>query len=849
MRVVRFVFSVLALLVVLAIVAAALFFHLAFTGKNLTLTKALVAQVGKTVEGQATKHVTVEIHLHPAARHVSGTARLQVRAEQNGRSRLYFVLNNGLRVRAAWREEENKHVPLRFYQIALVTVLELGRPLATGDVVQVGLRYEGDPLAGAMGLGSAAMGGDEISLGPGDFWYPTDLQGFFTGDVTVTLPVGLDLVHNGREVMRQVQGNAQRVRWVTSRPVPAMALVAGHFTETARVIQEGRYRVLLGRGIGLDAERILASAAASDALFTTTFGTSGLPGTTIFVSRTLARAFNDGGGLIGIPVSRFSRGDYGVATLAHEIAHNWWGGTVAEKWLEPGTGGEWLVEGFAEFSSWLAVQDQLGEPALVRLREQDFFDPEQTATLKSLSVLDNYLDPATRPIIYGKGAFVTSMLRDRLGDAAFATAARDLITGFRYASATDADVLTVFSSSANEELTKFFNIWVRSDAVLDLALEASEGDAVLRNRGTAASPSSLLLWIFPPDGNPEAQDVTVGSSTPVGDAESLIVDPLLATADMYRSSNVLPRRPNPRTVARSARGELLVVYGEPHPWTPATVEHLDAAGRVLHTWEFHGGLESDPVWTADGTRMLGVQREHGRSERLVVLSATDGSRTSLRWAGPASGTAEATLIARTDRLVRVEGKRTSTLVRWPGCRLSAPLASPDGKLVAYAARKGREMELRVTGIDGQGDRLLFSWAPAEVRWAWAPDSSRLFVVLPGDWDWQLWEIPLGDQAPRALVREAAAMTSPVIAPDGHRLAFVAAAEQDYGRERREVFLMDIQSSSVERFNLESRTGRDVAWLDEGSLVVIVSDPVTPAVPRRRELARLVLPDGQLERFP
>ena len=78
------------------------------------------------------------------------------------------------------------------------------------------------------------------------------------------------------------------------------------------------------------------------------FGPSGFASATLFVPRRLARAFNDGSGLMGMPPRYFHDGRYGYETLAHELAHNWWGATVAERWLAPGTGGEWIVEGFAQ---------------------------------------------------------------------------------------------------------------------------------------------------------------------------------------------------------------------------------------------------------------------------------------------------------------------------------------------------------------------------------------------------------------------------------------------------------------------------------------------------------------------
>ena len=70
------------------------------------------------------------------------------------------------------------------------------------------------------------------------------------------------------------------------------------------------------------------------------------------------------------------------------------------------------------------------------------------------------------------------------------------------------------------------------------------------------------------------------------------------------------------------------------------------------------------------------------------------------------------------------------------------------------------------------------------------------------------------------MREAAAIVEPAVASDGRRVALVAAAELDYGSERREVFVIDLKSDAVQRFSLDGQYAHDVAWLDDSALAIV-----------------------------
>ncbi len=852
MRVVRNLVAFAFVLTGAAIVGLVLVLYLAASGRNLPMLRAVVGAVGRVIAGQQTTAISLAVRLQPEARRLSGTARLTVRAGASGRQLLYFLLNDGLRLQAAWEEVAGgARTPLRWHRVWLLTVVELPRALAADEEVHIGLDYGGQPSGNGVGADGLLLEPDDVVITPADFWYPADLQGCFLADVEVLLPVDLTLVHNGREASRTIEGTSARVQFAIERPVPGLALVAGRYQEHIGEREGTRGRVLLPADLRLDPARLLTELAASQRTFTAHYGASGFSQVSLFVDRRLRRPFNDGTGLIGIPPRSVADGEYGFGLVAHEVAHNWWGATVTEQWLQPGSGGQWIVEGFAEFSSWRAVREHLGESALLRALARNFFDPGRSGALVAMSVLDNGVDPASHATIYGKGGYVTFMLQQRLGEEAFDGAARQFLDQFRFRAATASDVEAVFSAASQQDLAPFFAAWVRGDESIDLALDPNlqEGAAAVRNHQTAPAPAELALWHFPPGSEPEKQTTAVGATTPIGNAERVVLDPLATVADMWRSNNVLPRHDNPRAVATSARGDVMIVTGEPYAWEPATIDVTARAGGTARSWVIDRGLIADPVWSADGTRILAVESPRGGEPTLLALNVTDGSRRTVSHDTIAAGAADGTIVARGARLLRIGAGTTTLLAEHPGGRITAPIAAPDGSAVAYAVVWDTQMmDLRVLPRDGES-RVLFTWPAGTVRWRWSPDGTRVFAAVSGDWDWQLWELALDGTPPRTLVREAAGISDVAVAADGNRVAIVAQAEIDDALDRSEVFVIDGRNAAARRFDLSGRTAFSAAWLDDGSLVVVVADPTYPSLPVHKELRTLRLSDGSLEAHP
>jgi len=149
----------------------------------------------------------------------------------------------------------------------------------------------------------------------------------------------------------------------------------------------------------------------------------------------------------------------GIDTIAHEIAHQWWGDTVTPaRWDEV-----WLSEGFATYYSDLFRERSEGADAAsyARLQNADkyFALPVE---VRSRPMLFGSDDPneLLSPLTYERGALVLGMLRHTIGEAAFQNGIANYLGRFAFKSATTADLQASMEQAARHDLSWFFTQWV-----------------------------------------------------------------------------------------------------------------------------------------------------------------------------------------------------------------------------------------------------------------------------------------------------------------------------------------------------------------------------------------------------
>jgi aminopeptidase N len=148
------------------------------------------------------------------------------------------------------------------------------------------------------------------------------------------------------------------------------------------------------------------------------------------------------------------------ATIAHEMAHQWFGDAVTEReWSHL-----WLSEGFADYFAALWSREKGGEPAyraaLMSLRAKVLADSDVARRPVIDTAQTDYM-ALLNANSYDKGGFVLSMLHHELGDSAFFRGVRSYYLAHRHSTALSDDLRRALEQSSGRSLAQFFDQWLR----------------------------------------------------------------------------------------------------------------------------------------------------------------------------------------------------------------------------------------------------------------------------------------------------------------------------------------------------------------------------------------------------
>lgn len=155
---------------------------------------------------------------------------------------------------------------------------------------------------------------------------------------------------------------------------------------------------------------------------------------------------------------------------------------------------------------------------------------------------------------------------------------------------------------------------------------------------------------------------------------------------------------------------------------------------------------------------------------------------------------------------------------------SAP--SPDGRRIAYTwfSNAANAFELRVVGIDGTGQQVLFS-RPFEYvfQLAWMPDGRSIAIAYKrADGTHQIAVVTLADRKLRALrTFDWRAVTRISVSPDGRHLAYDFPPRED--SPRRDIFLLATDGSRAATLVEHAANDLLPIWSPDGRHVLFVSD--------------------------
>jgi aminopeptidase N len=416
--------------------------------------------------GYDVRHYDLSFSYDPATDRLDGVNVITARATQN-LSRFDLDLQQ-LDVSAVTVDDE----PAEFSRDGQELQISPIEQIPENAVFRVEVRYGGVPQTvvgspivfgspyGFLHTPDGAFMGDEPNVT--STWiplndHPSDKA---TWTFRVTVPKALGVVANGRLVAQTTQGGESTFVW--NEPFPM-----SNYLATADigdwVIRTGETPGGTPETVAVDPAIIAGNPRALDYYFDTTaeatdlwtdvFGPYPFDSTGAIVDD--AR-YNDQP--LGFSLETQTRPLYSgfrsTSTIAHELAHQWFGDSVSVRTWD----NIWLNEGFASFAEYLWL-DHLG----TRTAHESFlldYSRKKNDPFWDTVIADPQRDTMFTRAVYRRGAMTLQALREKIGDEPFFQVLRTWVAQHRYGTATTEQFISLSEQISGQNLDSFFQTWL-----------------------------------------------------------------------------------------------------------------------------------------------------------------------------------------------------------------------------------------------------------------------------------------------------------------------------------------------------------------------------------------------------
>ena len=406
--------------------------------------------------GYDVKHYELELDYVPATRALTGVATITAAAADDLRS---FSLDlRGLTVTAVTVDAEMAAFR-RDGQELLVSPNVKPR---TGEEFVTVVRYggtTGQPVDGTNAVygwvptSDGAFVANEPDGAP--TWFPANdhPSDKATYDFDITVPAGSTAVANGDLVGISKAYGTTTYRWSAIEPM-ASYLATASVGDYDLLTSETAGGLLLIDAVDRDLPREQATAGLARTgemveVFTDRFGPYPFSSFGSIVD-------DDTQGYIALETQTrpIYSGPPAERTVAHELAHQWFGNAVTPaSWRDI-----WLNEGFATYAEWLWVE-HAGGPSV-----QESFDKAYALPAGDEFWTVPPADPGVQNLfagaVYERGAMTLVSLRDLLGAEVFTTLLRRWYTENRDGNPSTADFTELAEDVSGRSLEDFFTAWL-----------------------------------------------------------------------------------------------------------------------------------------------------------------------------------------------------------------------------------------------------------------------------------------------------------------------------------------------------------------------------------------------------
>lgn len=358
-------------------------------------------------------------------------------------------------------------VPATFTHEGERLTIRLQNQYRAGDRVTITIAYHGQP---ADGLFIKRNKFDDRTIFADNWpdrahhWFPSVDHPYdkATAEFIVTAPEGYDVVANGQltETTHLLDGR-KRTTWRTPTPIPTYCMVIG--ATTFSIIHAGSWNGIPVVYYLFPEDRDNGIADFDRSLQMLEFYAN-LIGPYPYAKLGLVQSSSrfgsmENAGAIFFAEQSITGARRNEETVAHEIAHQWFGDSVTESdWHHL-----WLSEGFATYFGALFFERADGRDRFRQMMQRSkdrymrtwaknpapIYDPDITDLFDLLNAYN-----------YSKGGWVLHMLRGIMGDTAFFAGIRDFYRTYRDRTALTADLQRVMEFHAQRPLDRFFRQWI-----------------------------------------------------------------------------------------------------------------------------------------------------------------------------------------------------------------------------------------------------------------------------------------------------------------------------------------------------------------------------------------------------
>jgi len=347
-------------------------------------------------------------------------------------------------------------------------------PIADGEAFQTRVTYHGTPevdVEDRFERGWWATGNAIFAVGePGgsDVWYPVNGHPLdkATYTLNITVPEPYDVVANGQQTGLAFASGAagnpstKTYTWENRQPT-ASYLVMFHAADLDVTKEDGPDGITLieafPTGLPESNTRLFEQVPEILRLFTRLFGPYPFPslGNTVFEDTSFDAALETQS-MIGYDGSAVNE-----RTIAHEIAHQWFGDSVTPaSWQDI-----WLNEGFARYAEILWAEAAHGEEArdaALHRQMAQLATVSRTPDGKGVLIGDPGPDHLFTEAVYAGGALLLDDLRHQIDDDNFFRLLHEWEDRHRYGNATTADFVALAEEISGQDLQSFFADWLQT---------------------------------------------------------------------------------------------------------------------------------------------------------------------------------------------------------------------------------------------------------------------------------------------------------------------------------------------------------------------------------------------------